>query len=389
MQDAIKHTILIVDDDATNRLFLDEVLGDDYHVLMAASGPQALVLANATPSPRVILLDIMMPGMNGFEVCQRLQDSAKTKDIAVLFVSAMSDVASELEGLSYGAVDYITKPLKIPVVQARVKTHVRLHLAKEQIEAQKNELIAMHQRQAKSIHASRLVTLGEMATGVAHELNQPLGGISLAAKFVRKSSEMGKLSNEDLIDSIDDIDTCVARMSKIINHMRAFARQDAVAFETVNISETIDGAMTLLGEQFRLHGVDFITDYSQELPGIVASFSQLEQVWINLMTNARDALDEKAESVKDFQKTLKITVIENATSNTIDVSFTDNGSGMPDHVKTKIFDPFYTTKEVGKGTGLGLSISHGIIANHQGIFEVDSLDGAGTTIRVKLPYESD
>lgn len=155
--------------------------------------------------------------------------------------------------------------------------------------------------------------------------------------------------------------------------------------DVCDIHETIDGALTLLGEQLRLHEVDVVKNFDRALPNIECSPSQLEQVWINHITNARDSMDEKGEKIDNARKTLIIATTYNESDETVDIVFIDNGMGMTEEIKNKMFDPFYTTKEVGKGTGLGLSVSHGIILNHKGKYAVDSNVGEGTTIKITLP----
>ena len=390
--------ILIVDDVPNNTIILAHCL-QEYAILVAVNGETALRIA-ASEMPDLILLDINMPEMNGYEVCQRLKDDSATKDIPVIFVSARTDVKDITKGFSLGAVDYITKPIEKSIVLARVKNHLSLKWHRHALQKSNNELemsIATLrkaneneeklERQAQTIHAGRLTTLGEMATGIAHEMNQPLAGISYAASFLKKASELKKLSDEDLFDSIKDINDCVKRMSSIINHMRTFARQDSICTEACDIHETIKGALMLFGEQLRLHKIEVVLDYEQSLPTIECSPQQLEQVWINHITNSKDSLDEKAKKIDNAHKLLTIATKYNETNKTVDIIFSDNGMGMTEAVKTNMFNPFYTTKEVGKGTGLGLSVSHGIVINHQGKYTVDSKYGEGTVIRITLPIK--
>ena len=250
----------------------------------------------------------------------------------------------------------------------------------------------LSQVEAELFQTSKLATLGEMSAGLAHEMNQPLRGISLIAKNFRKLMEMGKLSQEELKSGLKDIETSVKRMSKVIQHIRTFARQDTLKFVEVDVNETIDSALSLLGEQLRLHEIEIVRNSYPTLPKITGEPYQLEQVWINLITNARDAMDEKGKQMRDgrlqigdYRKKLTISTSYNPESKIMGIRVQDNGIGMSKEEKEKAFEPFFTTKEVGKATGLGLSISYGIIESHKGRIEMGSEKGKGTTVKVILP----
>jgi PAS domain S-box-containing protein len=247
----------------------------------------------------------------------------------------------------------------------------------------------LKETQAQLFQTSKLAMLGEMATGIAHEISHPLSGISLTATYLRKLMERGKLSPEEIASGLDDIEASIKRMVNIIRHIRTFARQETLAFNQVDVNETIASALRLLGEQLRLHEIEVAPNLRPDLPQMVGEPYQLEQVWMNLITNAKDAMDEKEEQMIDYQKSLNISTSYNPESKLIEISFSDNGMGMSKEVEEKIFEPFFTTKEVGKATGLGLSISYGIIENHKGKIEVESKEGEGTTLKVKLPLEVD
>lgn len=236
---------------------------------------------------------------------------------------------------------------------------------------------------------SKLATLGEMSTGLAHEINQPLTAISLTEVTVRKLLERGLLTEEKTQESMLDIEQSVQRMSKIITHIRTFARQKALEFQEIDVNESVENSFKLFGEQLRLHEIQVTKELAFDLPEIIGEPYQIEQVVINLLTNARDALDDKGnwdpEKLKGWSKQLKIKTALKGDWVCIEVS--DNGVGMSAETREKMFDPFYTTKEVGRATGLGLSISYGIIQSHQGKIEVESELGKGTTFLVKLPLK--
>jgi PAS domain S-box-containing protein len=253
------------------------------------------------------------------------------------------------------------------------------------IEEKSRELDRQH---IQLIQSSKLATLGEMATGIAHELNQPLSGIRTRAQLVTKALQRGVLKSERIEQNQLEVIQLVDRISNIINHMRIFARQDQQKFSPFKITQSIQGALSLIGEQLRIHAVDVRLDAPADLPLVLGEPLQLEQVLLNLIANARDAMDVRAEAERqqgrEFRKLLTIRVRQTPAKE-ICVEIGDNGIGMNEETRARIFEPFFTTKPVGRGTGLGLSISYGILTNHGGRVEVESQTGEGTQFRIHLP----
>jgi len=176
----------------------------------------------------------------------------------------------------------------------------------------------------------------------------------------------------------------VDRASLIINHLRQFGRKTDIRKVNVQLNDCISGTFTVLGRQLELHGIKVELDLDKELPSIKGDRNRLEQVFLNLIMNARDAMDEKEERAgQDVEKVLRIS--SKTAGDQVVVNVTDTGPGMSEAVKEKIFEPFFTTKPVGKGTGLGLSISFGIVRDYDGIIEVQSVEGRGTTFTISFP----
>jgi len=245
----------------------------------------------------------------------------------------------------------------------------------------------LKETQSQLFQTAKLATLGEMSAGLAHEMNQPLNGIALTAQSIRKLMDRGTLTNVETEDALKDINTSVIRMNNIIQHIRIFSRQDTLRFVEVDVNEPIENALSLLEEQLRLHGIEVIKEYTDDLPKITGEPYQLEQVVINALVNARDAVDEKGlTNPGDYSG--KITCKTEKAKDGVRIAISDNGIGMSAEVKEKIFQPFFTTKEVGKATGLGMSICFGIIAAHNGRMEVESQKGEGTTIEVFFPIKT-
>ena len=251
----------------------------------------------------------------------------------------------------------------------------------------------VEETQAQLVQSGKLASIGELASGVAHELNQPLMVIRGTTQLIRRSVLKNNLNDDELLEQLDPIIRNTKRMMNIIGHLRSFSRQSTGQFTRLDISKVVKESFTLISEQLRLRNIEVVTAYASDLPGIQGDVNQLEQVVINLITNARDAITSTADCglrTAEYKGKIEIiTAIAKPQSKIgmgfIEVLFKDNGCGIPaDHLE-KIFDPFFTTKEVGRGTGLGLSISYGIIKEHGGEIEVAETGPDGTTFRIRLP----
>ena len=239
------------------------------------------------------------------------------------------------------------------------------------------DMTQQKQTNAQLIQASKLATLGEMSTGMAHELNQPLNVISLAISNLRFSIKKGKATPESTTAKLDRIDSAVHRAASIIDHMRAYGRLASEGLTRIDVADTVSGACNLLREQLKLVNVELINQVRQEGLWINGNTIQLEQVLINLINNAKDAIRENShEGI--------VTVDAEMAGLRVMIRVSDTGGGIPDHVLPHIFEPFFTTKPVGKGTGLGGSISYGIIREMQGDIWAENISG-GAQITISLP----
>jgi PAS domain S-box-containing protein len=261
--------------------------------------------------------------------------------------------------------------------------------------ARRDQLSEQVQRQRlQALEANRLQTLGEMAAGIAHELNQPLNGIRAFAEGSLYGIRQGWPTPPDAVaETLGDIISQVDRITEIVDHMRVFARvgsgPDLVA---VAISDVVGGALKLVSAQLRSHGIGVTVDVPPGLPLVLGHRNQLEQVVLNLIANARDALDScraQAAPKPAWSANLNLVGAVVEDGHTVALSVADNGGGIATEVLTRVFDPFFTTKEVGKGTGLGLSITRSIIERHHGRIEVDNRPGDGVTFTLLLPVVVD
>jgi histidine kinase len=236
------------------------------------------------------------------------------------------------------------------------------------------------------IQASKMATLGEMATGIAHELNQPLSVIKTASSFcLKKLDGNGKIENELLSTMIVKVDSNVDRATRIINHMREFVRKPDIILGEVQLNEVLEKAFEIFSQQLKLRGIEVLWDIETKLPRIKADPSRLEQVFINLLLNARDAIEERWGAMETEKTDKQIILKTRSQGHIIRCEVCDTGKGVPKAMADRIFEPFFTTKQVGKGTGLGLSISYGIVKDCGGSIQVVPNKPSGACFILKFP----
>ncbi|KPA10957.1 response regulator receiver sensor signal transduction histidine kinase [Candidatus Magnetomorum sp. HK-1] len=375
--------VLIVDDVPINLKVLRAHLEPSgYQVLSAESGEEALVQAEKKPD--LILLDIMMPEMDGMETCRRLKANPDTADIPVIFLSALTDPESRTGALAIGGVDFIIKPFDEEELVARVKIHLTLRYQKIQLEMYAAELEQMvEDRTRQLIHADRLATLGTFSAGMAHEINNPntfiAGNIQVLQLFWKTAGPIlkkhiheeptGRLLKtvNEIEDIFEDMLEGSRRISSIVNSLKTYAHQGGVHKENIKLMHIVDDALKLLQHRLK-KGISIQVSVPSELI-VYCDYQSLSQVFVNILNNSIDAIDEDSG---------KIDIIAETVSDQIQVLIQDNGPGIPETIADKIFDPFFTTKGKARGTGLGLSIVKGIVEKHDGkiFFEKRSIKGA-------------
>ena len=244
----------------------------------------------------------------------------------------------------------------------------------EQVQRREHEL---REKQAQLVQAGKLATLGELTTGVAHELNNPLNNIGLFLGNIMDHVEANQVEPERILRDLRNAMQQVRKATTIISHLRTFGRAAPVSREPLSINDVITQAVSLVQEQLRLHQVQVRLNLAPANPLVCGSAIQLEQVFINLLTNARDAVSKAPAK--------QIVVQSTVDDHHVTMIVQDSGPGIPPGLEQRIFDPFFSTKDVGAGTGLGLSITYGILKDHHGSIAVESPDGEGARFVVELP----
>lgn len=418
--------VLIVDDNPTNIKVLYEVLEQaNFRVLIAKNGESALEKLKAV-IPDLILLDVMMPGIDGFETCRRLKANCTTQAIPVIFMTALSEVEHKTKGFHLGAVDYITKPFQQEEVLARVGLHLKLReLAKkleclvEERTSQLNTTVSeLKNSQFQLVQSEKMSTLGQLVAGVAHEINNPVsfinGNLFHIEKYVqdlithlqmyRQQATALEISNHeeaidleyllhDLPQTIHSMKQGTDRIHSISVSLRTFSRADSSEKVIFDIHAGIDSTLLILKHRLKANGdcpeIAVIKEYG-DLPPIKCFPGQINQVFMNIVANAIDAIEESNQNrIKESKSNVyQIMIRTSSTDDAIKIQIKDNAMGMPSEVKDNIFVPLFTTKPIGKGTGLGLAIAYQIIVEkHQGKLEVDSELGKGTEFTISIPYK--
>lgn len=402
-----KKKILYVDDEPVNLSNFRLNFEDEFEVITASSGAEALALfkEQVNTGLAVVVADNRMPGMNGVDLMGRIFEI--DPDPVRMILTAFTDFDQIMAAVNRGHIyQYVLKPwdyhnlrmLLVNAVEVYSMTKSNKNLLRElaeknaeltekadqlrsELELRKKEETLRRSFEVKMLSQAKLASLGEMATGVAHEVNQPLSFVKIMMQAFKRDFKDGRFDPSEFAGEIDEILAQIMRIEIITRHLQFFGRKSSTEFEQIQLSQVLDNALIPTGPRLKRAGIVIDIETEEDLPLVRAVSTQLEQVLINLICNAVDAL----ENVKEKKLAIRVT----RQNNKVEAIFADNGSGMPEEVTDKMFEPFFTTKEVGKGTGLGLSIVYGIIKEHNGDITCHSIPGEGTSFTLSLPVAMD
>ncbi|MEH2417513.1 hybrid sensor histidine kinase/response regulator [Nostoc sp.] len=421
-----KRNILVVDDTPDNLRLLSAMLtAQGFEVRKALNGKMALTACQMV-LPDVILLDINMPDMDGYQVCQQLKADEKTSEVPVIFISALDDVVDKVKAFDVGGVDYIAKPFHGAEVVLRIENQINLRLLQVKLQ-EKNFLLQqaldnLKAAQVQQIQNEKMVALGQLVAGLAHEINNPIsfiyGNLQYAGQYVQDLVNMIEVyqqeypkptpkiqqiaNNIDLNFIVKDLQNLIGamyrgsdRIREIVLALQHFSRHDEAEIKSVNIHEDIENTLVMLQHRLRevadRPAIVVVKDYGN-LPLVTCYASELNQVFMHLLNNAIDAIEERVENqsyAPDSRlPTPQIRIHTEVTLNMVKIAIADNGLGIEESLRSRLFDPFFTTKPVGKGSGLGLSISHQIIVQkHRGNITCTSSVGQGAEFAIEIPIE--
>jgi signal transduction histidine kinase len=404
------YRILVVDDNPTNRRILVLSLQKaGYELLEAVDGRQGVDLALAA-HPDIVLMDVNMPVLDGFQACAELKADTRTADIPVIFITAKTGAEDIEMGFSVGGADYVTKPFFIREVKARVSIHLQLSRAVKDLAQSHMQLL----------QAQKLESIGQLAAGIAHEINTPAQYVGDNLRFLEESlAELwpllttsrelaaavsaGSASASDLARGLAEghaaADTdylCeeipraleqsidgMGRVSKIVRAMKEYSHPGVKELTNIDLASAIESTITVSANEWK-YVAEIETEFDAALPTVQCHPGELNQVFLNMIVNAAHAIAD-VEGGKDGEKGV-IRISTRRDGDMAEIRIADSGTGIPESARERIFDPFFTTKGVGKGTGQGLSIAYVVVVdNHGGTLSFETELGVGTTFIIRIP----
>jgi signal transduction histidine kinase len=405
-----KPIILIVDDDSISQTTLHTYLSPIATVKSAYDGYSALDQMSRG-APDLVILDNVMPGLTGLDVCRHLKGNEQFAAIPVIFISSIDDVRGKVAAFSAGAVDYITKPFLCEEIQSRITTHIDLYYLRRDLEnrvAERTRELSqsqcrLNEAQIRIQRAEKLASLGTLASGISHEINTPVQFIGNNLEFMQVALERLSLvfeqiesprhpvnlfetgSNSNLLLSeikhaINESIEGVARITNIIQAVKMFAHPGTITLAPQSPARLIATAVSVSRNSWK-NVADLTTDVEPDLPNVFCHGGDIDQVLLALILNAADAVETRLPNGRG-----QISVSARLDGQNVEFSVTDNGCGIPENIRPFIWDLFFTTKEPGKGTGQGLAICHNIIVmKHGGSIDFDSIKDNTTRFFFSLP----
>ncbi|MGL5193326.1 MAG: response regulator [Chroococcales cyanobacterium] len=414
--------ILVIDDDSATRLLLKRDLKLEGHeVTVAKDGEEGVKLALEV-HPAVIICDWVMPCFDGVEVCRIVKSNPELAQTFFILLTSKVDLQDRIQGLDAGADDFLSKPVNPAELLARVRAGLRLYHSQQQL-SQSNQQLSqtlrdLQQTQAQLIQSEKMSSIGQMVAGIAHEINNPVtfidGNLNHAAKYIRELLDFIQLFQKhypnplpEMQEAADELDLeflmadfphlvesmkrGAKRIREIVESLRTFSHLDEAEIKDVDLHEGLNSTLSIL--KSRLEGIETEINYG-ELPRVECYPSDINQVFFHLLNNAIDAVEKRNQlqnspsnqpDSNPAPPRIRICTETRTPSHAV-IRIFDNGIGIPKETIPNIFNPFFTTKDVGAGKGLGLSISYQIIVDkHGGKLEVHSEPGQETEFAIIIP----
>jgi signal transduction histidine kinase len=379
-------TVLLADDEPDMRRFLRTQLDENYDVLEAADGVQALEKAAQFP-PDIILLDMMMPEMDGLSVCQELRKRENTAAIPIILLTARADEETKFNALERGANDFLAKPFSSIELHARIKNLVESHDFQRKLSKQNqslsNTIEQLKETESQLVQSEKLASLGRLSAGIIHEINNPLNFATTGLFTLRnKCKQLAPAERREYEEILGDVEEGVKRVRNIVSDLRMFTHPEDGPTEPVDVAEIINTSLRFLSGEWN----DKVRLDLKIIPEqtVMANRNKLIHVLVNLLQNSLDAMRQK----KFENETPAISIQSRTEGDRSFIVIRDNGPGIEQKHLDKIFDPFFTTKDVGEGMGLGLSICHRIMRGFDGRILVKTEPGQFCEFTLDFPAKA-
>jgi C4-dicarboxylate-specific signal transduction histidine kinase len=378
--------VLVADDEPDMRRFLRSQLDEVYDVLEATDGVQALEKATQF-LPDIILLDMMMPEMDGLGVCQELRKREDTAVVPIILLTARADEETKFNALEMGANDFLAKPFSSTELHARIKNLVESHDFQRKLSRQNQALSTtieqLKETESQLVQSEKLASLGRMSAGIIHEINNPLNFATTGLFALRnKNKHLPPEERQEYEETLADIEEGVKRVRNIVSDLRMFSHPEAGPVEAVDVAEAVNTSLRFLAGEWK----DQVRIEQKIVPGqtVLANRNKLIHVLVNLLQNSLDAMRQKT-----FENDTPAIAIQGRMDGDRSlIAIRDNGPGIEQKHLNKIFDPFFTTKDVGKGMGLGLSICHRIMHGFGGRILVKTEVGRFCEFTLDFPTQA-
>lgn len=415
----MSENILVIEDDETFRTTVVDLLEKNgYSVFGVSDGHQAIDAAKKRLF-QLVIADVRLPkGMDGIETAKAIKEIRPDAKTMVIVITGYADENAPIKAIRVGVDDYIYKPFKMEDFLHSVERNVRMYrlekekedylqkleemnkelkLAQSKLIQSKNELEdcnikleqeveqrtrQLKQTEAQLIQSAKISALGQLGAGIAHELNNPIGGILGYAQFILRKFSESDFSPKDFKPCrqyVEYIEREAKRCKEIVENLLKFSRKSQAGFEPLAVKQILEDTLSIVRHQLKSQEIKVVTDYKPKLPQVSGNLNQLQQVFTNVIINAQHAMSKGGEL------SISVGTEKEGANKYLVISFKDTGCGIPEKNLEKIFEPFFTTKQDWKSIGIGLSIVYQIITEHKGTVNVESKEGVGTTVTIALP----